>query len=284
MRKTVALRELIRGDGAVMAPCCFDALSAKIIEHVGFKLAGTTGAGMHGVMLGMPDNGLMCFNEALEALGKICDAVSIPIIADAEGGYGNAINTIRTVRSYEKAGLAGLFIEDQKLPPNCPFLKETQLIGVDEMVGKIRAAADTREDPDFVIVARTDAPYEQAIERANIYAEAGADMIKIIPRTREQLENLPKLVKAPLHLGFAPGKNINDGLTAWDAGVLGYKIITFPMTPFNSVVRTEVEVLRNLFESGTDEGMLAKMYSYEEYFKIVGADELRKLEGKYLKE
>lgn len=276
------LRELITREGAVMAPCAYDALSARCIEEAGFELIGTTGFGMHGVMLGSPDNGLLAYNEMVEACGKMCDAVSIPVMADAEGGYGNAINTFRTVQTFEKAGLAGLFIEDQKLPPNCPFLKGTQMISVAEMIGKIHAACDARKDQNFVIVARTEAHGEEAVERANAYADAGADMVKIIPMSLRELEYYPTVVKAPLHLGFAPGKGINDGLTAADAGKMGYKIVTFPMTTLFASVKAMKSILAQLKEKGTDDDLLPQLVNFEEYFKTVRADTFRAMDAKYL--
>ena len=276
------LRELINGEGAVIAPCAYDAISARCIQSVGFDLIATTGFGMHGAMLGTPDNGLLAFNEMVEACGKMADAVGIPIMADAEGGYGNAINTYRTIRSFEKAGIAGLFIEDQKLPPNCPFFKGTSMISEAEMVGKIKAACDARQDPDFVIVARTEAHGQEAVDRCNAYAEAGADMVKIIPMSRQELEYYPTVVKAPLHLGFAPGKGINDGLTAQDAGKMGYKIVTFPMTAMFASVKAMLAILTELKNSGTDDHLLDKLMTFEEYFKLVGADSYREMDAKYL--
>ena len=276
------LRELINGEGAVIAPCAYDAISARCIQSVGFDLIATTGFGMHGAMLGTPDNGLLAFNEMVEACGKMADAVDIPIMADAEGGYGNAINTYRTIRSFEKAGIAGLFIEDQKLPPNCPFFKGASMIREAEMVGKIKAACDARQDPDFVIVARTEAHGQEAVDRCNAYAEAGADMVKIIPMSRQELEYYPTVVKAPLHLGFAPGKGINDGLTAQDAGKMGYKIVTFPMTAMFASVKAMLAILKELKNSGTDDHLLDKLMTFEEYFKLVGADSYREMDAKYL--
>ena len=282
MTKAKQFRMLLQADGPIMAPCAYDALSARMIEKAGFQMAGTTGYGMHGAMLGVPDNGLLAFNEMVEACTRMADAVSIPIMADAEGGYGNAINTMRTIRAYEKAGIAGVFIEDQKLPPNCPFLKQTQTISVEEMCGKIRAAVDSRTDPDFVICARTDAPFDEAVERAQAYLEAGADMIKIVPKTKDQLERLPKLVKAPLHLGFATGKEINDGMTAWDCGKLGYKIVSFPTTALFLYTRSVMNGLRTLKEAGTDECFMADMSTFDEYLDIVEADKFRKYDKEYL--
>ncbi len=282
MTRTGRLRELIRREGAILSPCAYDALTARIIEITGFEMMGTTGYGMHGAILGCPDNGLLAFNEMVNMCANMASAVEIPIMADAEGGYGNAINTYRTVKEFERAGLAGLFIEDQKLPPNCPFLKQTETISVEEMCGKIKAAVDARTDPDFVIVARTDAPFEEAIERAAAYKEAGADMIKIVPKTKEELEILPRKVKLPLHLGFVPGKEINAGLTVKDAGQMGYKIVTFPVTALFSSVWALKEALRELKEKGTDEGLIDHMSTFEDYFQIVNVEKYRKMDAKYL--
>lgn len=282
MKKTKKLKNLLQSDGVIMSPCAYDALSARMIERAGFPMIGTTGYGMHGAMLGVPDNGMLAFNEMVEACGKMADAVDIPLVADAEGGYGNAINVIRTVREFEKSGLAGLFIEDQKLPPNCPFLKQTQVISTEEMVGKIHAAVDTRQDEDFIIIARTDAPFEEAVERAGRYIEAGADMIKMIPKTKEELIRIPDLIKAPLHLGFTPGKEINRGLTAEDAGKLGYKIVTFPMTALFANVKGVMNVLLSLREKGTDEGLEEALYSFDDYFDLVDAKKFAKMDQKYL--
>ncbi len=282
MTRTGRLRELIRREGAILSPCAYDALTARIIEITGFEMMGTTGYGMHGAILGCPDNGLLAFNEMVNMCANMASAVEIPIMADAEGGYGNAINTYRTVKEFERAGLAGLFIEDQKLPPNCPFLKQTETISVEEMCGKIKAAVDARTDPDFVIVARTDAPFEEAIERAAAYKEAGADMIKIVPKTKEELEILPRKVKLPLHLGFVPGKEINAGLTVKDAGQMGYKIVTFPVTALFSSVWALEGALRELKEKGTDEGLLDHMSTFEDYFRIVNVEKYRKMDVKYL--
>lgn len=282
MSKAKILRELLALEEVIMAPCAYDSISAKCIEQAGFSLIGTTGFGMHGAMLGTPDNGLLAFNEMADACSKMVDAVNIPIMADAEGGYGNAINTYRTVQTFEKIGLAGLFIEDQKLPPNCPFFKSTQMIDTEEMCGKIRAAVDARKDPNFVIVARTEARGEEAVERCNEYIKAGADMIKIIPMSRRELEWYPSRVNGPLHLGFSPGKGINDGMTAWDAGKLGYKIVTFPMTAMFASVKSMVRVLEQLKVKGSDDSLLDDLFTFDEYFKLVEADRYLEMDKKYL--
>lgn len=281
-RQTTKLRELLATNDYLVAPCAYDALSARAIQAAGFKVAGTTGYGMHGAVLGQPDTGLLALNETVSILSKMADAVDIPILADAEGGYGSAMNVIRTIKEYEKTGVGGLFIEDQKQPPNCPFIKAPELINTDEMVGKIRAAVDTRKDKDLVIIARTDAPFEEAIERANAYMEAGADMVKILPKTREELEALPSRVNGPIHLGLYANKGINDGMTAADCGKLGYKIITFPMSCLFANVAATMSILQYIQENGTDEGYTGKVMQFNEYLKFIGVDEYKTLISKYL--
>lgn len=282
VRQTTKLRELLATNDYLVAPCAYDALSARAIQAAGFKVAGTTGYGMHGAVLGQPDTGLLALNETVSILSKMADAVDIPILADAEGGYGSAMNVIRTIKEYEKTGVGGLFIEDQKQPPNCPFIKAPELISTDEMVGKIRAAVDTRKDKDLVIIARTDAPFEEAIERANAYMEAGADMVKILPKTREELEALPSRVNGPIHLGLYANKGINDGMTAADCGKLGYKIITFPMSCLFANVAATMSILQYIQENGTDEGYTGKVMQFNEYLKFIGVDEYKTLISKYL--
>lgn len=280
--KRKQLREMLNSDGIIMAPSAYDALSAKCVEKAGFSLCSTTGYGMHGAQLGCPDNGLLAFNEMADALGKMADAIDIPLIVDAEGGYGNAINTWRTVHTFEKIGLAGLFIEDQKLPPNCPFLKDNEMISVEEMVGKIHAALDARTDKNFVIVARTEAKGDEAIRRCNIYLEAGVDMVKPLPMSREDLVRFPQEIHGQIHVGFAPGKPFSAGLTAKDAEALGYKIVTYPMTALFAAVKAMQDAMLHLKEHGCDDGLLDRFITMEEYFRLVDADKFRSMDQKYL--
>jgi len=275
------LRELIASDQVLMAPCAFDALSARIIQAAGFPIIATTGFGIHGAKLGVPDNGTLMFNEMLDTLSAMCDAVEAPVMADAEGGYGNATNTYRTIKSFEKAGLAGLFIEDQQLPTNCPFLKGTRMIPVNEMIGKIHAALDARTDPNFVIVARTEGRGQEAIDRANAYLEAGADMVKPIPHTRAELELYAREIKGLLHLGFTPGKDINRGLTAADATKMGYRIITFPMTALFAGVKAMMNAMVKLKELGTDDSMIDDLMTFDDYFHLVQFDRFKEMDIKY---
>ena len=275
------LRQLLKEKQYLIAPGAYDALSAKAIEATGFDLAGTTGYGMHGVLLGQPDTGLLAINESVTMLNNMCEAVNIPILADAEGGFGNALNVHRTVVEYERTGVAGLFIEDQQQPPNCPFIKKPEVISVEEMVGKIHAALDARTDPDMLIIARTDAPFDEAVKRANIYLEEGADMVKVLPKTKEDLLRLPPLVRGPLHLGMFPNQGINDGLTAKDCGELGYKIITFPLSSLFAQTYALLHFFQYLKEHETDEGYDGHIIEFNEYLKFIGVDKIREMGKKY---
>ena len=274
------LRKLMAENQYLVAPCAFDALSAKAIEQAGFQVAGTTGQGLHGTIIGQPDNGLLAFNEMVSACGKIADAIEIPLLCDAEGGYGNAINVIRTVREFERAGAAGIFIEDQKLPPNCPFIKAAETISVEQMCGKIRAAVEARRDKDFVIVARTDAPFDEAIERAQAYLEAGADMIKPIPKNMKELEMWPQKVKAPLHVGFM--SNVNAGLTSKDIGQMGYKFITFPLNMLFMYAKSCQRYLDTIMRDGTDQALAGEFMDFMEYQKFIGMDTYISNQTKYI--
>ena len=274
------LRKLMAENKYLIAPCAFDALSAKAIETSGFKVAGTTGQGLHGTIIGQPDNGLLAFNEMVSACGKIADAVNIPSLCDAEGGYGNALNTMRTVREFERAGVAGIFIEDQKLPPNCPFIKEAETISIEQMCGKIRAAVDAKQDKDFIIVARTDAPFSEAVERAQAYIEAGADLIKPIPKSMKELELWPQKVRAPLHVGFM--SNVNAGVTARDIGQMGYKFITFPLNMLYMYAKTCLRYLETVKRDETDAPLAAEFMDFMEYQKFIGMDEYVANQTKYV--
>ncbi len=274
------LRALMEKNDYLIAPCAFDALSAKAIERAGFQAAGTTGQGLHGTIIGQPDNGLLAFNEMVSACGKIADAVNIPILCDAEGGYGNALNTIRTVKEFERAGAAGIFIEDQKLPPNCPFIKKAETISVEQMCGKIRAAVDARSDKDFIIVARTDAPFDEAVERASAYLEAGADLIKPIPKSMKELELWPQKVKAPLHVGFM--SNVNAGITAKDIGQMGYKFITFPLNMLFMYAKACQRYLETVKREETDASLRSEFMDFMEYQKFIGMDEYAQNQEKYV--
>lgn len=282
MNQAKKLRDLLNKEGVILAPCAYDALTARAVAAAGFDLVTTTGFGIHGVRLGVPDMGLITMTEVADQYTNICATVDLPVLADADGGWGNATNIYRTTKTFERTGLAGLFLEDQDFPPNCPFISKTKIVSCEEMVGKIKAAVAARNDPDFVIVARTDAPFDEAIERVRAYTDAGADMIKIIPKTKEELLKLPTLVDAPLHLGLVAGKGINDNMTAQDMGKLGYKIVTFPMSCLFASTYAIMAVLKEIKEHGTDEGLMDRMVDFNDYVNLVGKEYWSDIAKKYV--
>src|ERR1700757_4306230 len=195
MRTTTRLRRMLAEPGIIVAPGAYDGFSARLIEAAGFKAAYMTGAGTAASHLGQPDLGLATLTEMATHAAHLTSAISLPLIADADTGYGNALNVVRTVREYERAGVAAIHLEDQLSPKKCGHIAGKMVIPAREFAEKIRAASENRTDPDFIIIARTDARaingIDDAIERARLYQEAGADVIFIeAPTSREEVERI----------------------------------------------------------------------------------------------
>jgi len=203
MRATTRLRQMLNAPGIIVAPGAYDGFSARLIEAAGFQAVYMTGAGTAASHLGQPDLGLATLTEMANHAGHLASCVSLPVVADADTGYGNVLNVVRTVREYEKAGVAGLHIEDQVAPKKCGHIAGKQVIPTEEFCDKIRAASEYRTDPDFVIIARTDAravtSLDDAIDRGNRYAQAGADLIFFeAPQTEDEIRRVAREIKAPL--------------------------------------------------------------------------------------
>jgi len=217
--------------GMVTAPGCFECIGARAIERAGFEAVYMTGAGT-AATLGYPDYGLVTMSEMADNAGRIASAIKLPVIADADTAYGNELNAIRTVREYEKRGVAGIHIEDQDFPKKCGHLENKTLIALDDYVAKIRAAVSAKVDPNFLIIARTDSRavlgYEEAIRRANAAIEAGADMAFVeAPQTLEETANVPKLVKGPCMLNMVWRGKTPD-LSMEEAAKLDYAFMILP--------------------------------------------------------
>ena len=200
MSRAGRLRELLRREGMLVAPGAYDGITARCIAQAGFEAVYMTGAGT-AATLGYPDYGLVTMSEMADNAGRIAAAVDLPLIADADTGYGNELNATRTVREYERRGVAGLHIEDQGFPKKCGHLDNKVIVPLEEYLAKIRAAAAARQNPDFLIIARTDARavlgFEEAVRRANAALAAGADMAFLeAPQTHEEIAAVPRLVKA----------------------------------------------------------------------------------------
>src|ERR1700738_4523528 len=252
MRTTTRLRQLLAGPNLLVAPGAFDALSARLIAQAGFSAVYMTGFGTAASCLGQPDVGLLTMSEMVARASALASVVGdLPLIADADTGYGNPINVRRTIREYERAGVAGLHIEDQVWPKKCGHMEGKQVIPMDEMAQKVRAAVDARQDPDFVIIARTDANavngLEDALRRGRAYREAGADVIFIeAPRSLEELQAIAQAFPdAPLLFNWAEsGKT--PLLPLHEIHALGFKLVIFPVSLLFAATQTLLSLLEVL--------------------------------------
>src|SRR5712675_3176218 len=239
MTQAGRFRDLMRRDGMIVAPGAYDCITARLIERAGFEAVYMTGAGT-AAMLGYPDFGIVTMSEMVANAGRIAAAVGLPVIADADTGYGNELNVVRTVRAYETAGVAGIHIEDQEFPKKCGHLDDKRIVPREDWVAKIRAAAQSRRNPDFLVIARTDsravAGFDEAIARANAAIAAGADMAFVeAPQTIEEVAAVPRLVKGPCLLNVVRGGKTPD-LDLREAERMGYKLAIIPALLIKSVV------------------------------------------------
>jgi methylisocitrate lyase len=285
-RKTAVLRRLLQADEVVLAPGCFNPLSACLVEQAGFKLVYVSGAAIAGNFLGYPDIGLTTMSEVLENARNIVRATSLPVICDADTGFGNAINMMRTVREFESAGLAGIQIEDQIMPKKCGHTEGKLLISKAEMVQKVKAAVDARQDPDFVFVVRTDAiavnGIEDALDRALAYQEAGADVVFVeAPRTLEEMRRICRTIKAPLLANMVEGGGKTPILPLQELKEMGYKMVIYPVSTHMAAIKAMQEVLAVLKQDGTTARCASKMVPFQEMFEVVGRSKFVALEKKY---
>jgi 2-methylisocitrate lyase-like PEP mutase family enzyme len=233
----------------------------------------------------MPDIGLLTMTEMVDNAGRIADASGLPVIADADTGYGGPINVQRTTRAYERAGVAGIHIEDQQWPKRCGHLQGKTLIPAPEMAAKVRAATDAREDKDFVIIARTDAVsvegFERALDRGRLYEEAGADMIFIeAPNTPDQLAAVPRSFRVPTLFNMgSSGKT--PFLSAEEIQKLGFKVVIYPNFMLLAAVTAARSVLQELKRTGSIADVAKRVTSFTELFDLVGMREIQELEERY---
>lgn len=283
MKMARRLRKLLETEEILVAPSAYDALSAKIIERTGFKAIGTTGYGMSASLLGKPDVGLLTMSEIVAQCKNIADAVNVPVMADADTGYGNAINVIRTVKEFEKAGIAGIYIEDQVWPKKCGYMKGKEVIELQEATAKIQAAVEARDDPEFLIIARTDADIisrEEVVKRGNAYADAGADLIKPQPHSKDELEFYAQQIKKPLHIGT--GRLGSFSLSVKELEELGnIKIVTFPLPALFAATKAMMDLMTVIKKTGRIDDFADRLLSFEEFVEFIGLPEIYSLEERY---
>jgi len=287
MRVTTRLRELLAGPDLDVVPGAYDALSARLIAQAGFPAVYMTGFGTAASVLGQPDVGLLTMSEMLSRAAALAAVIGdLPLIADADTGYGNPINVRRTIREYERTGVAGVHIEDQVWPKKCGHMEGKQVIPMDEMVQKVRAAVDARQDPDFVIIARTDAiavyGLEDALRRGQAYHEAGADIVFIeAPRSSEELRAI-KLAFSDVPLLFNWAESGKTPLLSLDEiRSLGFKLVIFPVSMLFAATHAMLSLLEVLKRGETPTPFAEQMVTFSQFTDAVGLPEIQALERRY---
>ena len=285
MRASTRLRQMLAEPGIIVAPGAYDGFSARLIEAAGFKAVYMTGAGTAASHLGQPDLGLATLTEMATHAGHLASCISLPLIADADTGYGNALNVVRTVREYEKAGVAGCHIEDQVAPKKCGHIAGKQVVDAREFADKIRAAVEYKTDPDFVVIARTDARavtgLDDAIARANLYREAGADLIFFeAPQSAEEIQRVAREVKAPLLANMVQGGR-TPAMTVPQLEDLGFKMVIFPGVCMRAAVPAIEGALESLKRTGTDWPKDAPVMGPMDIFRKVGFDWWKGIEDRF---
>jgi 2,3-dimethylmalate lyase len=285
--KRMKLKKMIENGEFVQAPGIYDALGARIVEANDFNAVYMTGYGTAASHFAYPDIGLLTMTEMVENAFRIACAVQIPLIADADTGYGNPINVVRTVREYEKAGVAAIHIEDQVWPKKCGHMEGKKVIEAHEMIAKIKAAVDTRKDENFLIIIRTDAlaieGLDKAIERAHLYTEAGADILFVeAPVSREQVEKIPQLLPAiPLLLNLAPR---TPNFSVQEMKDMGYSIALYPGICLAGAIAGCTQEIKILKETGKQKDFKELISSFSEINNFLGLQYYSSLEEKYKSE
>jgi 2,3-dimethylmalate lyase len=281
------LRERITGPAPLVAPGAYDALSARLIEQAGFDAVYMTGFGTTASLIGRPDVGLLSGAEMVDNARRIVSAVDVPVIADADTGYGNAINVVRTVQLYEQAGVAGIQLEDQVMPKKCGHMSGKLLIGADEMVGKLRAAVQARRDPDLLIIARTDAVavtgVDDAIARARAYADAGADVLFVeAPTSEDDIARVAKELRdvAPLVFNWAEGGR-TPPLSLERITELGFSLVIYPIGTLLAATAGIRSLLATLKADGTPTAAMPQLPSFDEFTDLIGLPEVQRLEVRF---
>jgi methylisocitrate lyase len=279
--KPRSLRQLIK-EKTVLMPGVFNAPVAMLAERLGFESVYISGAGLINGTAGYPDIGLLGMDEMVREAGYISHAVKIPAICDADTGYGEALQVMRTIQSFERQGLAGVHLEDQQAPKRCGHLEGKSLISTAEMERKLAAAVEARQDPDFLLIARTDARaiegFEASIERGLRYVGAGADAIfPEAMQSPEEFARYAEQVKVPLMANMTEfGKS--PYLTVDEFAELGYRMVIYPMTAFRVMMKAVEGALRELKETGTQQGFLQNMQTRQELYELLDYDEYTRLD------
>ena len=285
MKRTTRFRQLVEAPEILCLPGVQDALTARVAERAGFDAMTCGGYSATACLLGRPDTSVLSLTELADHYRRICDAVEVPVFGDGDTGFGNITNAVRTVRMLEAAGLAGTFLEDQVFPKRCGHMTGKAVVPVEEMVAKLKAALDARRDPDFVLVARTDAiaveGLDAAIERANIYRETGVDMIFVeAPESVEAMRRICREIPAP-----CLANNIEGGRTPLLSGAelqeIGYAAYAHPVAISHAIAHLAFELFTALRRDGTTAALADRMTGFSEFHALLGLPEQRRAEERY---
>ena len=284
-KKTTRLRRLLQRDEILIAPGVHDPLVAKIVEREGFEAVYMTGYGTTASLLGKPDVGLLTLTEMADRAARLADAVDIPVIADADTGYGNAVNVARTIREYERAGVACIQLEDQVAPKKCGHMLGREIIPLQEMVGKIRAACDARRDDDLMIMARTDARtnfgIDAALERGKAFEEAGADIVFIeSPENIDEMRAITSAFRVPVIANMVEHGR-TPFLSSAELREIGFDLGIFPVSSTYVIAKAVTELMRILKRDGTTKAVVDRMIPFEEFNELIGLPEIRDMEKRY---
>jgi 2,3-dimethylmalate lyase len=280
------LRALLESGQTIVAPGAFDPLSARLVEEAGFPAVYMTGFGTSAALIGRPDVGLLTMTEMAGNAARIAACVDIPVIADADTGYGNPLNVIRTVGAYEAAGVAGIHIEDQVAPKKCGHMEGKLVIPAEEMAEKVRAAVESRTQPEFVIIARTDARapegLERSLARARMYREAGADVlfIEALTSEAEAEEAVRAFPGVPLLFNWAEGGK-TPPISLDRLKELGYRIVIFPIGTLLAATGAMRWILQEIARAGTPAAAMRELPTFAEFVDFIGLPQVREAEQRY---
>ena len=287
MRLSTRLRRMLDEPEIIVLPGAYDALSARLAERAGFQACFTTGFGFAATVLGMPDYGLLTMSETLDRVRHIVRTLTVPLVADMDTGYGNALNVARTVRECVALGVAGIILEDQEWPKKCGHFEGKRVIAAEEQAAKLRAAVDARGDDDLVIIGRTDARQplglEEAIRRGRLYRESGADVVFVeAPRSVDELREVAAAIPdAPLFANMIEGGK-TPLLSSAELRELGYKMVVYPLSALFSAAKAVEETYRALFAEQSTATRQDAMVSFEQFEEIIGVPAWQELERRYV--
>lgn len=286
MNTTRKLRDLLRRNQPLVAAGAYDGLSARMAAQAGFEAVYASGSSISASLLGQPDVGLTTFTEMADQVRRMSAVVDVPLIADADTGYGNAVNVMRTVREYQRAGAAGLHLEDQVMPKKCGHFEGKELVPAEEMVGKIQAALTARDDPDFLLIARTDARtvagLPEAIARAKLYASVGADAIFVeTPQSVEEYAEIRRALPDTLLIADVTEGGKSPALSAGEYHALGFQLVLFSASAIRAVMQTLGTFYAQARAEGTTNGLLEGIVGFEDRNRILGLSGIQELDQRF---